>query len=98
MSNKSTLNFQPEIDVRITYYTNLKFKSVIRPVITYGAETCVLQEDCCKLRVFERKTVRKVYGTTQVDGQWTLRSNAEIEGLFKKKKNIENFMRGHGLR
>lgn len=61
----------------------------------YGAESwCLSQEDCCKLKIFERKMIKKMYDTTQVDGQWKLRSNAEDKGLLKNM----NFIRVYRLR
>jgi hypothetical protein len=43
-----------------------------RPVVTYGCETWVLKENInTKLRVFERKVLRKIYGPTkEKDGTW----------------------------
>lgn len=95
------------------YYANIKllkfqllskdtkmklYKTLIRPVVTYGAETwCLTQEDSRKLRVFERKIVRRIYGAIQVNGQWRLRNNAEIEGLIQNE-NIINFIKVCRLR
>lgn len=44
--------------------TKMKFyKTLIRPVVTYAAETWTLNlADISALKVFERKIVRKIYG------------------------------------
>jgi hypothetical protein len=42
------------------------YKTLVRPVITYDCETWVLKENIkTKLRVFERKVLRRIYGTTK---------------------------------
>lgn len=74
------------------------YKSLIRPVVTYGAETwCLSNDDCRKLKVFERKIVRRIYGAKQVDGLWRIRSNAEIESLLRNE-NIVNYIKANRLR
>jgi hypothetical protein len=36
--------------------------------------------------VFERRVLRKIYGPTQdKDGTWSIKTNAELENLIKKK-------------
>ncbi|PSN34761.1 hypothetical protein C0J52_26615 [Blattella germanica] len=71
------------------YYANLKllksklllrkgklqiYITLIRPVITYGAETWTLtKEDQNTLRKFERKIMRKIYGPMMENGEWRIR-------------------------
>jgi hypothetical protein len=39
-----------------------------------------------RLRVFERRVLRKIYGPTQdKDGTWRIKTNEELENLIKKK-------------
>lgn len=59
--------------------------TVIRPVVMYGSETwtmTVANEE--RLRIWERKVLRKIYGPTRDDetGTWRRKSNKELEELF----------------
>jgi hypothetical protein len=50
-----------------------------------------------RLRVFERRVLRKIYGPTQdKDGTW-IKTNEELENLIKKK-NIVRFIKSQTLR
>jgi hypothetical protein len=41
-----------------------------------------------KLRVFERKVLRRIYGPTkESDGTWRIKSNEELNRLISKKKS-----------
>jgi hypothetical protein len=52
-------------------------------VVTFACETWVLKENIkTKLRVFERKVLRKIYGPTkEKDGTWRIKSNEELNRL-----------------
>jgi hypothetical protein len=53
-----------------------KYKTVIRPVTTYGSETWTLtKSDENLLRIFERKILRKVYVPVQEGDTWRIRYN-----------------------
>ncbi|PSN40557.1 hypothetical protein C0J52_10400 [Blattella germanica] len=63
------------------YYANLKllknklqiYLTLIRPVVTYGAETWTLtKEDQNTLRKCERKIMRKIYGPMMENGEWRI--------------------------
>jgi len=42
------------------------YQTLVRPVVTYACETWVLKENIkTKLRVFERKVLRRIYGSTK---------------------------------
>jgi hypothetical protein len=49
-------------------------------VLTYGCETWALKENIkTKLRVFERKVLRRIYGhTKEKDVMWWIKSNEEV--------------------
>jgi len=50
-----------------------------------------------KLRVFERKILRRIYGPTkESDGTWRIKSNEELNRLIGNK-NIINYIKAHKL-
>ena len=63
----------------------------VRPVITYACETWVLKENIkSKLRVFERKVLRRIYGPTkESDGTWRIKSNDKLNRLTGNKKHYK---------
>jgi hypothetical protein len=69
--------------------------SCIRPVLTYSCATWSTNKgDEEKLRRFERKILRRIYGPVfNIETQyWELRSNAQLEHLYKKE-NIVQFIK-----
>jgi len=63
-----------EISVKMQIY-----KTLIRPVVTYGSETWTLTKaDENLLRIFERKILRKIYGPIQEEDTWRIRNNEEL--------------------
>jgi len=60
------------------------YKTLIRPVVTYGSETWTLtKSDENLLRIFKRKILRKIYGPIQEGDIWRIRDN---EGLNRSIK------------
>jgi hypothetical protein len=60
------------------------YRTLIRPVVTYAAETRTLNiSDENALRIFERRAIRKIYGSVCEDGVWRVRSNSEINSLLQ---------------
>jgi hypothetical protein len=60
------------------------YLTLTRPVITYAPETGTLSEhDKPRLRLFERQTLRKLFGPPQTgENTWRIRSNAELDCLI----------------
>jgi len=60
----------------------LLYKTLIRPVLTYGAETWVLsKQDERRLSIFERKILQRIYGPVIDGGRWRIRTNQELYQL-----------------
>jgi hypothetical protein len=61
------------------------YKSLIRPVVTYGCEAWTLtNRDEQRLRIFERRVLRKIFGPVQnEDGPWRIRMNYELNELIE---------------
>jgi len=57
----------------------LLYKTIVRPVLTYGAETWVLskQDEHC-LSIFECKILQRIYGPVIDGGRWRIRTNQEL--------------------
>jgi hypothetical protein len=69
------------------------YKTLVIPAVTYACGTWVLKENTKpKLRVFERKVLRRIYGPTkEKDGIWRIKSNEELNRLTGNK-NIINYI------
>jgi len=74
------------------------YKTLVRPAVTCACETWVLKENIkTKLRVFERKVLRRIYGhTKEKDGTWWIKSNEELNRLTGNK-NIINYIKAQRL-
>ncbi|KAJ4426786.1 hypothetical protein ANN_26585 [Periplaneta americana] len=75
---------------------NLKvrnYKTVKLPVVLYGCETrtLTLREEQ-RLRVFENKVLRKIFGAKrdEVAGEWRKLDNAELHALYSSPDIIRN--------
>ena len=68
-------------------FKNLKIKiyrTIILPVVLYGCETWSLTlREVCRLRVFENRVLRKVFGPKrdEVTGEWRKLHNEELNNL-----------------
>lgn len=66
------------------------YKTLITPVLTYGAESWVLNKDNIeRLMIFERKVLRKIFGPLNDRGMWRIRYNTEIYNLYKEPDIIK---------
>jgi hypothetical protein len=61
------------------------YKSLIRPVVTYGCEAWTLTNQYEQhLRIFERRILKKIFGPVQnEDGSWRIRMNYELNKLLE---------------
>lgn len=77
----------------------LIYKTIIRPVVTYGCEVWTLNmADENDLRIFERKILRKIYGPIRVEnGDYRRRNNAELNEIIKNE-DIIRFSKSQRLR
>ena len=69
------------------------YKTIILPVVLYGCETwsLTLKEEH-RLRVFENKVLRKIFGARrdEITGEWRKLHNAELHALYSSPKFIRN--------
>ncbi|KAJ4433295.1 hypothetical protein ANN_15554 [Periplaneta americana] len=76
------------------------YTTVILQVILYGCETwtLILREEQ-RLRVFENKVLRKIFGAKrdEVTGEWRKLHNAELDALYSSPDIIRN-IKSRGLR
>lgn len=75
------------------------YKTLIRPIITYGSECWTLtQDDQEKIRRFERKIIRRIYGGVRVsEEEWRIRTNREIQEILQDE-DIVKFIKSQRLR
>jgi hypothetical protein len=60
------------------------YKTIIRPVVIYGAETWTMTNKNEKmLMTWERKILRKIYGPTKKNEQWRIKTNSELVTKYK---------------
>ena len=61
------------------------YRTIILPVVLYGCETwsLTLREEC-RLRVFENRVLRKIFGPKrdEVTGEWRKLHNEELSDLY----------------
>jgi hypothetical protein len=74
------------------------YKSLIRPVVTYGCEAWTLtNRDEQHLKIFERRILRKIFGPVQnEDGSWRVRMNYELNELIRNS-DIVRFIKSRRI-
>jgi hypothetical protein len=61
------------------------YKTIILPVVLYGCETlAVTLREKHRLRVFENRVLRRIFGSTrdEVTGEWRKLHNGELHSLY----------------
>lgn len=59
------------------------YKTLIRPVLTYGSETwTTTRTEDKELLIFERKVLRRILGGVFINNEWRRRTNAEVYRLY----------------
>ena len=63
------------------------YRTITLPVVLYGCETWSLtlrEEHTCRLRVFENRVLRRIFGAKRdgVTGQWRKLHNEELNDLY----------------
>ena len=70
------------------------YKTLIRPIVTYGAETWTLTKSVsARLAVFERKVLRRILGAVKQGDNWRIRYNSELYEI-----NLETYVKLTRLR
>jgi hypothetical protein len=60
------------------------YKTLIRSLVLYGSESWTFtKRDEEKLRIFERRILRRIYGPTCEYGVWRIKYNDELYSLYK---------------
>jgi hypothetical protein len=73
---------------------NLKiriYKTIILPVVLYGCETwCLTLREEHRLRVFENRMLRRIFGpkSDKVTGEWRKLHNKELHDLYSSPSII----------
>jgi hypothetical protein len=84
IASRAYYGLQNHMKSRIISRNNktLLYKTLIRPVLTYRAETWVLtKQEEHRLSIFECKILRRIYGPVTDRGRWRIRTNQELYQL-----------------
>jgi hypothetical protein len=74
------------------------YKTLIRPVVTYGSETWTLTKSAENLlKIFERKILQRIYGPVQEGDIWRIRNNEELNRSINGEK-IVKYIKSHRIR
>jgi hypothetical protein len=68
------------------------YRTIILPVVLYGCESWSLSlREECRLRVFENKVLRRIFGSKmdEVTGEWRRLHNKELYALYSSKNIIQ---------
>jgi hypothetical protein len=90
--------FYKSVIITLSRATKIRlYKTVIIPIVTYGAETWKMtNEEEQALLIFKRKVFRRIYGAKYEDGEWKIRTNRELEKM-NKGENIVKWINGQRI-
>jgi hypothetical protein len=75
----------------MSYFLNVYLNHVIMPVVLYGCESwsLTLREEC-RLRVFENKVLRRIFGPKrdEVTWEWRRLHNKELHAVYSSPSII----------
>jgi hypothetical protein len=75
---------QKKIKIRI-------YKTIIKPVVTYSSEVWTITDRIASiLMTWERKILRKIYGPKWENGVWQIRTNLELQNIYKDTNIISD--------
>jgi hypothetical protein len=67
----------------------------LKPVLIYGSESWTLTKgDEEKLRIFERKVLRRIYGPTREKEELRIKYNHELYDLYKNPETVKTVKLG----
>jgi hypothetical protein len=73
------------------------YKTLIRPVVTCGAEVWTLtEEEEEAVLIFEREIFRRIYGPKYGNWEWKSRTNRELEEM-RKGENVVKWVKGQRI-
>jgi hypothetical protein len=79
--------------VLLSENTKIKvYRTIILPVVLYGCETCLSRtEEEQRLRVFENRVLRRIFGPKrdEATGEWRRLHNKELSGLYSSPNIIQ---------
>jgi hypothetical protein len=77
------------------------YKTIILPVVFNGCENVSLTlREVCRLRVFEKRVLRRIFGPKrdEVTGGWRKLHNEELHGLYSSPSIIITVIKSRRMR
>jgi hypothetical protein len=67
------------------------YKTTVKPVVSYGSEVWTITDKIASiLMTWERKILRKIYGPKCENGVWQIRTNLELQNIYKDNNIISD--------